>query len=209
MQIAGGAAEVDQNVGTPHLAPSDGEPDEEMSLEVEVVVAVEVAATSVDQSALIAATGQGLRTLVVEDAIVAEKLNGAAVEGYQRVDWIGVGVFVLIGQKHFPQDDLQMIENVVEKLVVGDQQVDQMQGTLYLQAGVSSLIVPANQFDLAKMKQLEYLMAAEMMLMAEDFVMQLAAQLESTHIEMIINRSRQYSVNLCSYNNDLKDGKDD
>lgn len=207
MQIAGGAAEVDQNVGTPHLAPSDGEPDEEMSLEVEVVVAVEVAATSVDQSALVAATGQGLRTLVVEDAIVAEKLNGAAVEGYQRVDWIGV--FVLIGQKHFPQDDLQMIENVVEKLVVGDQQVDQMQGTLYLQAGVSSLIVPANQFDLAKMKQLEYLMAAEMMLMAEDFVMQLAAQLESTHIEMIINRSRQFSVNLCSYNNDLKDGKDD
>lgn len=84
-----------------------------------------------------------------------------------------------------------------------------MQGTLYLQADVSSLIVPANQFDLAKMKQLEYLMAAEMMLMAEDFVMQLAAQLESTHIEMIINRSRQYSVNLCSYNNDLKDGKDD
>lgn len=82
-----------------------------------------------------------------------------------------------------------------------------MQGTLYLQAGVSSLIVPANQFDLAKMKQLEYLMAAEMMLMTEDFVMQLAAQLESTHIEMIINRSRQYSVNLCSYNNDLKDGK--
>lgn len=66
-----------------------------------------------------------------------------------------------------------------------------MQGTLYLQADVSSLIVPANQFDLAKMKQLEYLMAAEMMLMAEDFVMQLAAQLESTHIEMIINRSRQ------------------
>lgn len=84
-----------------------------------------------------------------------------------------------------------------------------MQGTLYLQADVSSLIVPANQFDLAKMKQLEYLMAAEMMLMAEDFVMQLAAQLESTYIEMIINRSRQYSVNLCSYNNDLKDGKND
>lgn len=84
-----------------------------------------------------------------------------------------------------------------------------MQGTLYLQADVSSLIVPANQFDLAKMKQLEYLMAAEMMLMAEDFVMQLTAQLESTYIEMIINRSRQYSVNLCSYNNDLKDGKND
>lgn len=57
---------------------------------------------------------------------------------------------------------------------------------MHSQAGVSSLIVPANQFDLAKMKQLEYLTAAEMMLMAEDFVMQLAAHLESTHIETIL-----------------------
>lgn len=178
MQVAGGAAEV-ENVGTPHLAPSESEPDEEMSLEVEVVVVVEVAVARVDQSAQVAVTGQGLQTSVVEDAIVAEKQNDAALEGYQGVDWIAVGVFVLIGQKHFPSDDLQMVENVVEKLVVGDLQVDQMQRTLCSQAGVSSLIVPANQFDLAQMKQLEYLTAAEVMLMAEDFVMQLAAHLES------------------------------
>lgn len=54
-----------------------------------------------------------------------------------------------------------------------------MQMVLYSQTVVVFLIVPANQFDLAKMKQPGHLTAELMMLMAEDFVMLQAGHLES------------------------------